>query len=167
MPPVLRLRDQALLLARAVAVNVVSHLRTPGAEKRESIVRRELQDRRHDRIPGLSRHLVTHVLSRALTSTILSPDLIGLPPALERSFDPEAVWQLKASAGRDLTVGGPDLAAHAFRAGLVDELHLFIAPVVVGGGKQSLPDNVRLKLELLEERRFGSGMVHLRYHIST
>src|SRR5918996_114907 len=83
---------------------------------------------------------------------------------IERDFDPEAVRQLKAPAGRDLTVGGPDLAAHAFKAGLVDELHLFIAPVVVGGGKQSLPDNVRLKLELLEERRFGSGMVHLRYH---
>jgi dihydrofolate reductase len=86
---------------------------------------------------------------------------------IERDFDPAAVRQLKAAAERDLTVGGPDLAAHAFKAGLVDELHLFIAPVVVGGGKQSLPDNVRLKLELLEERRFGSGMVHLRYHTRT
>jgi dihydrofolate reductase len=82
---------------------------------------------------------------------------------IERDFDPEAVRQMMASAGRDLSVGGPDLAASAFRAGLVDECHLFITPIVVGGGKRSLPDHVRLKLELLEERRFGNGMVHLRY----
>jgi len=82
---------------------------------------------------------------------------------IERDFDPEAVRQMKALAGRDLIVGGPDLAAQAFKAGLVDELHLFVAPTVVGGGKRSLPDNVRLKLELLDERRFGSGMVYLYY----
>jgi dihydrofolate reductase len=82
---------------------------------------------------------------------------------IERDFDPEAVRQLKASAGRDLSVGGPELAAQAFEAGLVDECHLFVAPIVVGGGKQSLPDGVRLKLELVDERRFGNGMVHLRY----
>ena len=70
---------------------------------------------------------------------------------------------MKASAVTDLAVGGPGLASHAFRAGLVDECHLFVAPMVVGGGKQSLPDGVRLKLELLAERRFGGGMVHLRY----
>jgi dihydrofolate reductase len=86
---------------------------------------------------------------------------------IERDFDPEAVRQLKATARRDLTVGGPDLAAHAFKAGLVDELHLFLAPIVVGGGKQSLPDDVRLKLELLDERRFGNGMVHVRYRAET
>jgi dihydrofolate reductase len=82
---------------------------------------------------------------------------------IERDFDPETVRQLKASAERDITVGGPDLAAQAIRAGLADELQLFVAPVVVGGGKQSLPDHVRLKLELLDERRFGSGVVYLRY----
>jgi dihydrofolate reductase len=81
-----------------------------------------------------------------------------------RDFDPEAVRQMKASAGRDISVGGPDLAAQAIKAGLVDECHLFLAPIVVGGGKQSLPNNVRLKLELLDERRFGNGMVHLHYH---
>jgi dihydrofolate reductase len=86
---------------------------------------------------------------------------------IERDFDPEAVRQLKASAERDITVGGPDLAAQAIRAGLVDECHLFLAPVVVGGGKRSLPTNVRLQLELLDERRFGNGMVHLRYRIGT
>lgn len=82
---------------------------------------------------------------------------------IERDFDPEAVRRIKASAGSDLTVGGPDLAAHAFKAGLVDECHLFVAPIVVGGGKQSLPDDVRLELELLDKRRFDGGMVHLRY----
>jgi dihydrofolate reductase len=82
---------------------------------------------------------------------------------LERAFDPDAVRQLKASAQRDLAVGGPELAAQAFRAALVDECHLILAPIAVGGGKQSLPDGVRLELELLDERRFGNGMVHLRY----
>ncbi len=82
---------------------------------------------------------------------------------IERDFDPEAVRQLKVSAGRDTTVGGPDLAAQAIRAGLVDECHLLVAPIVVGGGKRAFPNNVRLKLELLDERRFGNGVVHLRY----
>jgi riboflavin biosynthesis pyrimidine reductase len=86
---------------------------------------------------------------------------------VERDFDPEAVRQMKASGESDLTVGGPDLAAHAFGAGLVDECHLFIAPIVVGGGKHSLPDNVRLELELLDECRFGNGMVHLHYRTRT
>ncbi len=86
---------------------------------------------------------------------------------IERDFDPEAVRQLKAQAGRDITVGGPDLAAQAIKAGLVDEYHLLVTPIVVGGGKQSLPDDVRLKLELLDERRFGNGMVHLHYRTRT
>jgi dihydrofolate reductase len=84
---------------------------------------------------------------------------------IERDFDPDAVRQMKASAVRDITVGGPGLAAHAFRAGLVDECHLFVTPIVVGGGKRSLPDHVRLELELLDERRFGNGMVHLNYRV--
>ena len=82
---------------------------------------------------------------------------------IEGEFDPEAVRQLKASAERDLVVGGPELAAHAFRAGLVDECQLFLSPIVVGSGKPALPDGVRLPLELLDERRFGNGVVHLRY----
>jgi dihydrofolate reductase len=84
---------------------------------------------------------------------------------IEGDFDPEAVRQLKASARRDLTVGGPDLAAQAIKAGLVDEYELFVTPVVVGGGKRSLPDGIRLKLELMDERRFGNGVVHLHYRI--
>jgi len=86
---------------------------------------------------------------------------------IERDFDVDAVRRMKASAGEDITVGGPDLAAQAFKAGLVDECHLFIAPIVVGGGTQSLPNNVRLQFELLEERRFGNGMVYLHYRKTT
>lgn len=82
---------------------------------------------------------------------------------IERGFAPEAVRQLKARAERDLTVGGPDLASQAIKAGLVDEIHLFVTPVVVGGGNPSLPSNVRLKLALLDEHRFGNGVVYLRY----
>jgi dihydrofolate reductase len=82
---------------------------------------------------------------------------------LEREFDPEAVRALKESSERDLAIGGPGLAASAFRAGLVDELQLFIAPAIVGGGTSSLPSGVRLDLELVEERRFDGGMAYLRY----
>ena len=82
---------------------------------------------------------------------------------IEREFDIDAVRQLKATADRDIGVGGPDLAAQAIEAGLVDELHLFLSPVVVGGGKQFLPDDVRLDLELLDERRFANGVAHLHY----
>ena len=83
---------------------------------------------------------------------------------IERDFDPEAVRQLKATAGRDITVGGPDLAAQAIKAGLVDEYQLFITPIMVGGGKKALPDSVLGELELLDERRFTNGTVYLRYH---
>jgi dihydrofolate reductase len=82
---------------------------------------------------------------------------------IEREFDPEAVRELKATSERDLLIGGPELAAEAIRAGLVDEYHLVVAPVVVGGGKRALPDGVRVDLELLDERRFASGFVYLRY----
>ncbi len=82
---------------------------------------------------------------------------------IERDFDPEAVHGLRAQADRDLAISGPELAAHAIRAGLVDELHLFANPIVVGGGKPALPSDVRVKLELLDEHRFGNGVVFLRY----
>ena len=86
---------------------------------------------------------------------------------IERDFDAEAVRRLKELAGPDITVGGPDLASQAIKAGLVDECHLFVVPIVVGGGKQSFPNNVRLTLELLDERRFGNGVVHLHYRTMT
>lgn len=82
---------------------------------------------------------------------------------LERSFDPTVIRQLKETVERDILIGGPELAAHAFQAGLIDEYQLFLTPVIVGGGKPALPANVRVELELLEERRFDSGVVFLRY----
>ena len=82
---------------------------------------------------------------------------------IERTFDPDAVRKLKAEADHDLTVDGPTLAAQAIAAGLVDEYHLFITTSVVGGGKRFFPDGVRLDLELVEERAFGSGLIYARY----
>jgi dihydrofolate reductase len=82
---------------------------------------------------------------------------------LERAFEPEAVRQLKAGSARDLSVGGPTLAAAAFAAGLVDECHLFLHPVSVGGGTPALPRDLQVRLQLMDEHRFRSGVVHLRY----
>jgi dihydrofolate reductase len=84
---------------------------------------------------------------------------------IERDFDPEAVNALKAAAARDLSVGGAELAAQAIEAGLVDEYRLFLVPVFVGGGKRAVPHSVRVNLELLDERRFHNGTVHLHYRI--
>lgn len=91
-------------------------------------------------------------------------DAVSTPRTrLERDFDPDAVRRLKDAADRDLTVSGPGLAQHAFAAGLVDQVHLFVFPVVVGGGRPGLPRGIRVDLELLDERRFGNGVVHMRY----
>lgn len=84
---------------------------------------------------------------------------------IEREFDPDAVRRLKASAGHDITVNGPELAGQALRAGLVDEIQMIVFPVIVGGGKRFFPDGVRLDLELIEERRFDNGVVVLRYAV--
>jgi dihydrofolate reductase len=84
---------------------------------------------------------------------------------IERDFDRDAIRRLKETSPADITIGGAELAGQAFAAELIDECHLFLAPIVVGGGKHALPDNVRAKVELLEERRFGSGVVHLRYRV--
>jgi dihydrofolate reductase len=86
---------------------------------------------------------------------------------IEAEFDPAAVARLKTAADRDVTVGGPGLAGAAFRAGLVDECHLFVVPYVAGGGTRSLPGQVRLRLGLLGEHRFGGGVVHLHYRVGT
>jgi dihydrofolate reductase len=82
---------------------------------------------------------------------------------IERSFDPDAVRRMKEEAARDLSIAGPDLAAQAIEEGLVDEIQLFLSPIVVGGGTPALPKGVRVTLELLDERRFGNGTVFLRY----
>ena len=86
--------------------------------------------------------------------------------SLEREFDPQTVRDMKATAARDITVSGPTLAAQALKSGLIDECHMFLSPVVVGGGTSALPDNVRLRLELLDEHRFGNGVVHLHYRVA-
>lgn len=82
---------------------------------------------------------------------------------IERQFVPETVRRIVESSERDVEVGGPELASYAFKAGLVDEVNLYVVPVVIGGGKPSLPRGVFLRLELVDEHRFGSGVVHLRY----
>ncbi|TMK98267.1 MAG: deaminase [Actinobacteria bacterium] len=84
---------------------------------------------------------------------------------IERDFSPDAVQRLKETSAADLAVGGAELAGQAIAAGLVDECHLFLGPIVVGGGKRALPDNVHARLELLDERRFRGGVVHLRYRV--
>jgi dihydrofolate reductase len=84
---------------------------------------------------------------------------------IERGFDPDAIRAMKDSAERDISIGGPDLAAQAFRAGLVDRCQLFLTPVLVGGGKPALPRDVRLDLDLVAERRFDGGVVFLDYRV--
>ncbi|HJR25512.1 MAG TPA: dihydrofolate reductase family protein [Acidimicrobiales bacterium] len=103
---------------------------------------------------------------QAADKVVYSTTLATVPTArtrLERHFDPGAVRDLKATADEDLLVGGPHLAAEAFAAGLVDECRLLVWPVVLGGGNPALPTDTHLELELLDERRFDNGVVHLRY----
>lgn len=97
------------------------------------------------------------------SSTLAAPTTANT--RLERHFDSNAVLDLKAAASRDLLVGGPNLAAQALAAGLVDELALFVWPVVLGGRNPALPNDTRAELELIGERRLGCGVVHLRYHL--
>jgi dihydrofolate reductase len=99
------------------------------------------------------------VYSRSLETTASARTRI------ERTFEPDAIRQLKDTSARDLSIGGPDLARQAIAAGLVDEIHLFLSPIVVGGGTRALPDGVRVRLHLQAERRFGNGTVHLHYGI--
>jgi dihydrofolate reductase len=86
---------------------------------------------------------------------------------IERTFEPEAVREMKVAADRDLSVGGPTLAAEAFRAGLIDECQLLLNPIVVGGGTPALPSDVRIELELLDERRFANGVVFLHHQVKS
>jgi dihydrofolate reductase len=105
---------------------------------------------------------VWQAADKVVYSTTLA-DTSTVKTRLERRFDPDAVRDLKAGATHDLLVGGPHLAAQAMRAGLVDELRLLVWPVMLGGRNPALPDDWRAELELVDERRFGNGVVHLRY----
>jgi dihydrofolate reductase len=107
---------------------------------------------------------------RAADKVVYSTTLTDVSSArtrIERAFDPAEVQRIKEAADRDLSVAGPTLAAHAIEAGLVDEYHLFVAPIVGGGGTPALPAGVRVKLDLVDERRFGNGSVHLHYRAVT
>src|SRR5690242_10695818 len=84
---------------------------------------------------------------------------------IEREFEPDAIRRLKESAPSDVSIGGAELAGRAIAQGLVDECHLLLGPILVGGGKRALPANVHAQLELLDERRFRSGVIHLHYHL--
>ncbi len=101
-------------------------------------------------------------IDKVVYSTML-PEVGTARTRLERSFEPEAVSELKATSDRDLSIAGPTLAAKAFRADLIDVVHLYLVPVIVGGGTAALPPGVRLDLDLVEEHRFDSGVVHLSY----
>ncbi len=120
--------------------------------------------------PALAAHSpITHDYAQiwqAAEKIVYSTTLAAVPTArtrIERHFDPAAVRRLIAAAERDVSIGGPALAAHAFEAGLVDECRLYVVPVIVGGGKRCLPRDIRLQLELLDEHRFTGGVVYLRY----
>lgn len=119
--------------------------------------------------PGVSSVEVDYAeVWRALDKVVYSTTLddVWTPRTrLERTFDPVAVRRLKDDADGDISVSGPGLAQHAFRAGLVDEMHLFVSPIVVGGGKPALAHDVRIDLELLGEHRFGNGVVHLHHRV--
>jgi dihydrofolate reductase len=118
-----------------------------------------------DASPAQDFATIWHAAEKVVYSTTLH-DVASANTRLERSFDVDRVRAMKDDAVRDLGIGGAALAAEAIRAGLVDEVHVYLFPVVVGGGKRFLPDQVRLRLDLLAEHRFASGLVHLRYAIS-
>ncbi len=120
-----------------------------------------------DVIPGLTPDMMDFArIWQAADKIVYSKSLetVSTPKTrLEREFEPQAVRRLKAQLPHDISVEGPNLAAQAIRAGLVDEYHLLVVPIMLGGGKRVLPGNVRVKLDLLEERRVGNGWVYLRY----
>ncbi len=120
-------------------------------------------------LPDLSPAMLDYAqVWRAAEKIVYSSTLDTVTTArtrVERAFDPKAVQAMKDAADRDLSIGGPHVAAHAFRAGLVDEVQLFVSPVSIGGGARFLPAGVRLDLRLAEERRFPNGVVYLRYRV--
>ena len=117
--------------------------------------------------PDLPEHMLEYARIWQVGENIVYSTTLPEPSAgrtrVERTFDPAAVARMKAESAADMSIGGAELAAHAIRAGLVDEYHVVVAPVMLGGGKPGLPDGIRLDLDLIEERRFGGGCVYLAY----
>ncbi|GAB3168662.1 dihydrofolate reductase family protein [Myceligenerans halotolerans] len=117
--------------------------------------------------PGAPPHIVQYARDWQAAEKVVYSTTLESPSSartrIERTFDPDAVRKLKAESDHDISVDGPNLAAQAIRAGLVDEYHLFVTTSVVGGGKRFFPDDVRLDLELVEERSFSSGLIYARY----
>ena len=99
--------------------------------------------------------------------TLAPEDVATARTRVEHEFDPEVVRAMKESAAADLSIGGPAIAANALHAGLVDEVQLFLTPVIVGGGTRALPHGLRSDLELLDEHRFAGGVVYLRYGVAS
>jgi riboflavin biosynthesis pyrimidine reductase len=122
-----------------------------------------------DVIPGLTPVMLDFARIWQTAEKIVyskSLDTVATPKTrLEREFDPQAIRALKAQSPRDVTVGGPTFAAHAIRAGLVDEYHLLVVPMMIGGGLRILPADVWIKLDLVDERRFANGWIYLRYRL--
>jgi len=134
-----------------------------GRKMYETMVYWETFDATQDQLPyvrdfaGMWRAAAKVVYSRTLAA------VSSARTRIERGFDPEAVLRMKETAGHDMSVGGADLASQAMAAGLVDEMHLFVTPVTIGGGTPALPDHIHSKLELLCVDRFVGGVVHLHY----
>jgi dihydrofolate reductase len=122
-----------------------------------------------DRVPGLEEHLVDFArIWQGADKIVYSSSLAEASTArtqIERRFDPDAIRSRLAGAEHDMSIGGPELAAAAFRAGLVDVVNLFLAPVIVGGGKRALPADVRVSLQLKSSRTFANGMVYVAYRV--
>jgi dihydrofolate reductase len=118
-----------------------------------------------DAPPGMRDYAAIWRATEKIVYSTTLRDVASADTRLERHFDVDTVRAMKDAAARDLAVGGAALAAEAIRAGLVDELYAYLAPVVLGGGKPWLPEQVRLRLDLLDERRFANGVVYLRYAI--
>ena len=137
-----------------------------GGRMYESMVYWETSSAKPDDQPKVTREFAE--IWRAAEKIVYSRTLQAVSSArtrIEREFDPDAIRRLKESSEADITIGGPELAGQAMSAGLIDECHLLVNPIILGGGKRALPDNLCIRLELLGERRFRSGVVHLHYRV--
>jgi dihydrofolate reductase len=138
-----------------------------GRRMYETMVYWETADTGPDQPPAVKEFAKIWMAAEKIVYSRHLEGAIGARTSIQRSFDAEKVGRLKATAEGDITVGGAELASQAIESGLVDELHLFVTPVIVGGGKPAIPSDVHLNLELLDLCRFKSGVVHLRYCTTT